>query len=208
MNVSVMLVDDHRLFREGTIKILEESNEGIELLTVEENAEEALIALEHIQPDVVILDINLPGNDGLYMLRKLMDERNPPKVLVLSGHDEPKYIRTAFKLGASGYLYKTCSGKELVEAILQVSRGNLVFPREVLNTGRDALFGNATELTARELEVLHLVAQGMSNKQIASHLYVSERTIHYHISNVLSKLRASSRVEALVRAREEGLLVD
>lgn len=208
MSIRVILVDDHCLFREGTVQLLN-SEPTIQVVECAETVSQALQLLEGTIADVIIIDINLPDQNGFYLIRELAKHENAPKIIVLSGYNDLKYIRTAFQIGAAGFLCKTCSRSELINAIFQVHDGHLVFPNELLSrNGRAALFGTVNQPTKREMEVLSLIRQGLSNKQIADTLFVSERTIHYHVGNILSKLNASSRLEAVVKAKESGWITN
>lgn len=208
MGIRVMLVDDHCLFREGTAQLLS-AEPAMEVVGLADTATQAMALFKEIHPDVMIVDINLPDQNGFYLVRELSTQTPVPKFLILSGYDDAKYVRTAFQIGASGFLCKTCSHQELVQAIVNVYAGQMVFSNHLLSgNNRTAFFSTPVQATKRELEVLALVSRGLSNKQIADHMYVSERTVHYHVGNILSKLNAGSRMEAVIKAKEAGWLSD
>lgn len=205
--IRVMLVDDHQLFREGTAQLLE-SESGIEIVGLSTSASEALEMLDDIGPDVVLVDINLPRENGFHFIREAMKRLAPPRVIVLSGYDETAYMVNAFQLGAYGFLAKTCSRAALIASIASVHRGQLVFTPEVLAARGRSQFVPVAQLTKREVEVLTALGAGHSNKQIAEQLFVSERTVHFHVSNILLKLGVSSRLEAVVKGRGTGRVMD
>lgn len=199
----ILLVDDHQLFREGTANLLA-SEEGMRVVGAASSVGPALDAVAKTRPDIVLVDINLPDENGFHFLREMAKDRSAPRVIVLSGYEDVGYMRSAFKLGAFGFLCKSCSRQELVDGIQKVHSGQLVFTHEILaERGRAAVLAPAAP-TKREMEVLSAIRRGLSNKQIASVLYVSERTVHFHIGNVFTKLNVSSRMEAVVKARESG----
>lgn len=208
MGIRVMLVDDHCLFREGTVQLLN-ADPALEVVGLAETAAQALTFIEDLHPDVIIVDINLPDQNGFYLIREISTHTNAPNFLILSGYDDVKYVRTAFQIGASGFLCKTCSRQELIQAIMTVHAGQLAFPKDFLNqNNRAAFFSAPVHPTKRELEVLAYVHRGLSNKEIANRMFVSERTVHYHVGNILSKLSAASRLEAVIKAKEAGWLND
>jgi DNA-binding NarL/FixJ family response regulator len=205
--IRVMLVDDHQLFRQGTAQLLE-TEESICIVGVAESVRDALETMPALRPDVVLVDISMPDANGFHFMREAAKHAKPPKIMVLSGYDDIGYMRNAFNLGAFGYLSKTCSRTELVDSIRHVHAGGLAFSADVLaERGRAAAFAPAPP-TKRELEVLSAVRRGLGNKQIAAQLYVSERTVHFHIGNIFSKLGVTSRLEAVVKGRESGWISD
>lgn len=154
----------------------------------------------------MLLDINLPDVSGFDVVSAIIAETPETKILMLSAHEEVQFQRNAYNLGAHGYLSKACSRGELCAAISTVRAGQLVFTPEVLaDRGRAP---HTPPPTRRELEVLRHVHAGLSNKAIATTLFISERTVHFHVSNLLTKMDASSRTQAAARARELGWLSD
>jgi two-component system response regulator DegU len=205
--ITLMLIDDHQLFREGTANLLA-PEEGLEVVAQTDSVKSALEGLATFAPDVVLVDINLPGENGFRFLRELAVQNAPPKIIMLSGYDEMSYMRTAFQLGAHGFLCKSCSRHELIDAIRHVHKGQLAFAPEVLaERGRSTVLAPLPP-TKREIEVLLALRQGLSNRQVASQLFVSERTVQFHVGNILSKLGVTSRGAAAARGREYGWISD
>ena len=203
--VRILIVEDHALVREGTARLLEASPDmqvGGQCGTAEEGAELAAA----LSPDLVLVDVNLPGASGLSLARELSQRQPGVPVLVVSAYDDHAYVAEALEVGVGGYLLKTASGQELVEAVRLVAAGVFVldgavssrFGRRRPPSGRQV--EGPGSLTPREAEVLALVTEGRSNKQIAAELSLGLRTVESHVSNVLAKLGASSRTEAVARA--------
>ena len=203
--VRVIIVDDHPLFVAG-ISQLFESDPMMSLEGTASCAEAAVTLFDRVSPEVTILDVNLPDENGFALARTLLARWADAKILILSGHSELQYQRTAFQIGVSGYVQKSCTSAELAAAVADVRAGRLHFAPEVLARGGPVPAVPAP--TRREMEVLAHIRAGLSNRNIARELVVSERTIHFHVSNLLSKLQAASRTQALARARELGWLTD
>ena len=203
--IQIVLVDDHPLFLAGIAQLLE-ADPDLTLAGTATTAEEAATLFAEATPDVAILDVGLSGENGFAVARRLLARGNDVKVLMLSGHDEVQYQRTAFQIGAHGYLSKTCTRAELKDALRTVRDGRLSFAPEVLaERGRGP---GVPPPTRRELEVLAHIRDGLSNREIARTLVVSERTVHFHVGNLLAKLQARSRTQSVARARELGWLSD
>ncbi len=205
----VLVVDDHALVAEGTCQVLE-AWDGIEVVGRAGTAAEALEQVELLHPDVAIVDINLPGASGLELARELVQRASPVAVLIVTAYDDYAYVAEAIDIGVGGYLLKTASSRELVDAVRAVSAGIFVLDRAVStrvtrgNGRREAVEGPHS-LTARETAVLRLLARGLANKAIASELGLSVRTVEGHVSGVLSKLGVGSRTEATLYALENHL---
>lgn len=203
--VRILIVEDHALVREGTAQLLEEA---ADMHVVGEcgTAEEGGVLVNELSPDVVLVDVNLPGASGLSLARELSQRRPPVPALVVSAYDDHAYVAEALEIGVGGYLLKTASGRELVEAVRLVAAGVFVLDGAVSSKlGRRRRPGAPGDrepgvLTPREAEVLALVTEGRSNKQIAAELSLGLRTVESHVSNVLAKLGASSRTEAVAHA--------
>jgi DNA-binding NarL/FixJ family response regulator len=214
--IRVLIVDDHALFRRGLIMVLE-SEEGIEVVAEAEDGDEAITKAADCAPDVVLMDVRMPKVTGIAATRAIADVVPTAKILMLTVSDEEEDLFEAVKAGASGYLLKEISIEEVADAIRAVVEGqSLISPSmasKLLNEF-NALARRAEEkqnipapkLTDRELEVLKLVAQGMSNKEIADDLFISENTVKNHVRNILEKLHLHSRMEAVVYAVREKLL--
>lgn len=201
-SIRVVIVDDHALVREGTRQLLEQ-DQGIEVVASAGSGEEALGVIERLHPDVAIVDLNLPQMSGLELARRVVATSPETRILIVSAYDEYAYIAEAVEIGVAGYLLKTATGKELIEALHAVFEGVFVLDRQVskqLVRQRDNSPHTVGTLTPRETSVLELLAQGRTNKQIASELDLGTRTVEGYVSHVLSKLGVASRTEAATHA--------
>ena len=206
--IHVLIVDDHALVREGTRQLLEQ-DDAIDVIATAGSGEEALDLLATLSPDVALVDINLPSMSGLELSRIILDDRPSARILILSAYDEYAYIAEALEVGVGGYLLKTASAKELIDAVHAVHDGVFVLDRQVskrLVRRRDATPPTIGTLTPRESAVLELLAQGRSNKQIASELELGIRTVEGYVSNILGKLGVTSRTEAVTHAISHRLV--
>lgn len=198
MTIRVMLADDHALVLEGLRSMLQ-SEEDIEVVAIANNGEELLRLLRQHQVDVVVLDLQMPGMDGLTCLEHIRQEGLPVKVLVLSAFNDGDSIQSALEKEADGFALKTEPPQQTVASIRQVFSGQLVFPQAAkrwLRTHRQRPANPADELSEREAEVLSLVAQGLTNAQIAQRINVSDNTVKFHLQNIYQKLDVSNRTEA------------
>ncbi|MGI8967614.1 MAG: response regulator [Chloroflexota bacterium] len=203
--IRVILVDDHRLLRQGTRALLAEAPD-IEIVAETHEGEEALALARRLHPDMVLLDIRLPGLSGIDVARVMRQDLPEIRILILTGYHHEQYVRALFAIGVHGYLLKDASGPELIKAVRNIQGGEQVLSPEIAAQKLQSSVLASTRLTYRELEVLALVSQGQANKQIAQALGVTTRTIETHMSRVMSKLEARSRVEAINAAREQGIL--
>ncbi|MFZ6003906.1 MAG: response regulator [Actinomycetota bacterium] len=214
--IRVMICDDHALFRRGLVMVLE-SEEGIEVVGEAEDGQDAIAKVGDLAPDVVLMDVRMPRVTGIEATRAIAEAVPSAKILMLTVSDEEDDLYDAIKAGATGYLLKEISIEEVATAIRAVVGGqSLISPSMAskLLSEFTSMAKRADErqsvpsprLTDRELEVLKLVAQGMSNKEIASELYISENTVKNHVRNILEKLHLHSRMEAVVYAVREKLL--
>lgn len=221
MSVRVLLVDDHDLVRTGFRTILE-SEPGIEVVGEARDGAEAIERVAALRPDVVCMDVQMPGMDGLEATRRIIAARDARPghavaVLVLTTFDRDDYLFAALDAGASGFLLKNASPEKLVEAVLVVAQGDaLLAPdvtRRVIERAADVREPSAErdsrldDLTERETEVLRLLARGLSNAEIARELWLGEATVKTHVSKVLLKLGLRDRVHAVVFAYENGVAV-
>jgi DNA-binding NarL/FixJ family response regulator len=201
----VLVVDDHALHRDGTRHILED-HEDFEVVGDAESGEAALAQVNTLHPDVVLLDIRLPGINGIETARRIRDHHPDVRVLIVTAYDDEEYVRGALDAGAAGYLSKSAPGRELVEAVRAVAAGSTVLQpallQPLLRRRPDAPAG----LTERELAVLQLLAEGLHNKQVATRLRISARTVERHCDNIYAKLGVGSRTEAVVRAISASLV--
>lgn len=214
--IRVMICDDHALFRRGLIMVLE-SEDGIEVVGEAEDGEDAIARVGDLAPDVILMDVRMPRVSGIDATRSIGEAVPSAKILMLTVSDEEDDLYEAIKAGATGYLLKEISIEEVATAVRAVMSGqSLISPAMAskLLTEFTTLAKKADErqavptprLTDRELEVLKLVAQGMSNREIAAELYISENTVKNHVRNILEKLHLHSRMEAVVYAVREKLL--
>jgi two-component system NarL family response regulator len=212
--IRVLICDDHALFRRGLIMVLE-SEDGIEVVAEAEDGEEAIHKAEDAAPDVVLMDVRMPRMSGIEATRAISEAVPTAKILMLTVSDDEEDLYEAVKAGATGYLLKEISIEEVANAIRAVVTGqSLISPSmaskllsEFNNLAKQAQQKViAPKLTDRELQVLKLVAQGMSNREAAETLFISENTVKNHVRNILEKLHLHSRMEAVVYAVREKLL--
>jgi len=214
--VRVLMADDQALFRRGLFVLLG-SEPGIEVVAEAQDGEEAIARAAELAPDVVLLDVRMPRMDGIEAARRIRELLPSTKVLMLTVSDEEDDLYEAIKAGANGYLLKEVSVEDVAAAIHAVVQGqSFISPSMASKLLREfnALARQAAEreqlpapvLTPRELEVLRLVARGMSNKDVADHLFISENTVKNHVRNILEKLHLHSRMEAVMYAVRQHLL--
>jgi two-component system NarL family response regulator len=214
--IRVLIADDQALFRRGLYVVLG-TEDGIEVVGEAENGEEAVAKSEELAPDVVLMDVRMPKVNGIDAARTIRGIAPTTKILMLTVSDEEDDLYEAIKAGANGYLLKEISVEEVAEAIRAVVQGqSLISPSMAskLLTEFNTLVKKAEEkqqfpapaLTSRELEVLRLVAKGMSNREIADQLYISENTVKNHVRNILEKLHLHSRMQAVMYAVREQLI--
>jgi DNA-binding NarL/FixJ family response regulator len=205
--IRVLLADDHPIVRSG-IRPLLEKQPDIEVVGEAATGEEALRLVAQEQPDVMVLDMELPDMPGLTVMERLQAVQSHVRVLVLSAYDERQYIINTLSHGAAGYLVKEEAPKTIVDAIRGVGRGESGWlSRQVAARMADWTRDQGRiGLTPRELSVLRLVVLGKTNVEIGAELHVSEKTVEKHLQSVFEKLGVSSRVEAAVRAVQEGLV--
>lgn len=206
--IRVVLADDHAIVREGTAELLERAG-GIEVVGQATNGAEAVRLVERLRPDVLLIDLAMPGMDGLEATRRAREVSPKTAVLALTVHDEEAYVMAMLEAGASGYVTKAARGRELIDAVRAVASGETVLSPEIAGRvlqralGRGRREGEATP-TARELDVLRAAARGLGNKQIAAELGLSPRTVQTHLTNLFAKLGVSTRTEAVLRGVREG----
>jgi two-component system response regulator NreC len=207
---SVVLVDDHHVVRSG-LRLLLDGQEDIDVVGEAGNAKDAVFRARALKPDVILLDVVMPGESGIEVLPKLLKESPGTKVLVLSMQDDPSYVREAFAAGASGYVLKEAADEEVVSAVREVAAGgNYVHPalgaRMVAAEAKERADAEADPLSEREREVLRLLALGHTNQEIAQQLYISVRTAESHRAHIMQKLRLTTRAELVRYALTHGLL--
>ncbi|KAF4406995.1 response regulator transcription factor [Streptomyces lycii] len=204
----VLLVDDHQVVRRGLRTFLE-VQEDIEVVGEAADGDEGIARAEELRPDVVLMDVKMPGTDGIEALRKLRELENPARVLVVTSFTEQRTVVPALRAGASGYVYKDVDPDALAGAIRSVHAGHVLLQPEVagalLSQEDDrAGQGRGGTLTDREREVLGLIADGRSNREIARALVLSEKTVKTHVSNILMKLDVADRTQAALWAVRHG----
>lgn len=221
-NIKIVLIDDHQLFREGVKRILD-FEPAFEVVAEADDGSEAVMIVEEYNPDVVIMDINMPTVNGVEATKHLIDANHETKVIILSIHDDENYVTHALKTGAQGYLLKEMDADTLIEAVKVVANGgsylhpkithNLVkeFRRLALQGQSNNVSQLPTEirrplhiLTRRECEVLQMLADGKSNRGIGEALFISEKTVKNHVSNILQKMNVNDRTQAVVVAIKNG----
>ncbi|MEO3793864.1 response regulator transcription factor [Nonomuraea sp. B10E15] len=196
----VLIVDDHRLFRSG---VRAELGDSIEVVGEAEDVDSAVKAIAELQPDVVLLDVHMPGGGGQEVLRRVLGSGSQVRFLALSVSDAAEDVIGVIRGGARGYVTKNISGKELTDAIRRVSEGDAVFSPRLAGFVLDAFASSEApsidpeldSLTQREREVLRLIARGYAYKEIAKELFISVKTVETHVSSVLRKLQLSNRHE-------------
>jgi DNA-binding NarL/FixJ family response regulator len=205
--IRILVVDDHAVVRSG-LKLLLGREDDMEAVGEAGDAREAVLATRHHKPDVILLDVTMPGTSGVDAVGDLLKEAPQAKVLMLSMQDDPSYVRQAFAAGASGYVLKEAADAELVQAIRRVHEGEqYVHPSLGARLVSAARQGDGHEpLSDREREVLSLLALGHTNHEIAQKLVVSVRTVESHRAHILTKLRLSTRAELVQFAIDNGLL--
>jgi DNA-binding NarL/FixJ family response regulator len=213
--IRVVIADDQAMVRSGLRSLLAQEP-GIEVVAEAADGEAALDAVRRHQPDVVLMDIRMPVLDGLNATRQMAREGNRARILVLTTFDLDEYVFEALRAGASGFLLKDATAEELVEAVRVLAAGEALLDPSVTRRVIDIFISTPVppapnpeffeRLTEREIEVLKLVARGLSNAEIARELYVSDATAKTHVSNVLNKLDLRDRVQAVIFAYEHELI--
>ena len=210
--ISVVLVDDHAVVRSG-LRLLLDAQDDIEVVGEAGSVGDAVFEARSAKPDVILLDVVMPGESGIEGAPKLLHEAPDAKVLVLSMQDDPNYVREAFAAGAQGYVLKEAADEEVVTAVREVAGGgNYVHPalgaRMVAAEARERAAAEADPLSEREREVLRLLALGHTNQEIAETLYISVRTAESHRAHIMQKLGLSTRAELVRYALSHGLLTE
>jgi DNA-binding NarL/FixJ family response regulator len=206
--IKVVLADDHAVVRSGTHQFLEQARD-IQVIGEASDGEMALTMVERMKPDVAVLDIQMPKMSGIQVSREIQARKLPVAVLILTSYDDAPYITAVMKTGANGYVLKTASPEEIINAVRKVYRGKSVLDGTILSkivaniaeTNETPVYENLTE---REMEVLALVAKGLTNRLIGFELQISDRTVQGHISRIFAKLQVNSRTEAVIRGLSLG----
>ncbi len=211
-NVRILLADDHAMLRDGVRMVLE-SHPGFEVVGTADNGRDAVRLAEELQPDIAVVDVAMPELNGLEATRAIRNTSPETAIVVLSMHEGEEYLREALRAGAAGYVLKRAAAKELVGAINAVRRGDKYLDPALTDTlisdyVRQVERGDDTpdSLTERELEVLKLVAEGHTNRQIALQLNISIKTVQTHRANLMDKLNLHDRTELVRYAIRRGLI--
>lgn len=217
-HISIVLVDDEPRFRQGLRTLFSfyqtSGSANFDVVGEAASVDQALqlIALQH--PQLVLMDLELPANDGIYLLQQLRGQGFQGKVLVVSGHHEDEWVFRAMQMGANGYVFKQHLSAQLFDAIHTVLDGHVYLSAEVATSffrlfhfygGRSLETAQNFHLTEREQEVLHWLVQGASNEEIAAHLFITVATVKAHLTAIFQKLSVSSRTQAIIRALKLGL---
>jgi two-component system, NarL family, response regulator LiaR len=218
--IRILLADDHPIVREGLRAVLETQTD-FEVIAECATGDEALRLSSTLHPDMMLLDLEMPIMDGVETIRRLRQMPHPPRIIVFTAFDNDERIIHAIQAGADGYLLKGAPREEIFNAVRVTMQGGsllqpLVASKLLRHVGQQHVSGTPTRqmakvppietLTERELEVLRLLAQGMPNKEIATHLVISERTAKFHVSSIMGKLGATNRTEAVSLAAQRGLI--
>ena len=214
--IKLMIADDHKLFREG-LKALFAVTDDIEIVAEAEDGDSALKKCTELQPDVILMDINMPGLNGIHATQQIVEKFPQIGIIMLTMLEDDASVFNAMRAGARGYLLKGADPQEVLSVIRAVAEGQALFGpaiamrlmnyfRELsLRPSSPQLHTSFPELTERELEVLRLISQGLNNQEIAQKLVLSPKTVRNHITNIFSKLQVADRAQAIVRAREAGV---
>jgi two-component system, NarL family, response regulator LiaR len=210
--INILLVDDHEVVRQGLRAYLD-AQPDFRVIGESSSGEEAVEAASELLPDVMLMDLVMSGIGGVEATRRVKDITPRTQIVVLTSYHQDEFIFPALQAGAISYVLKDVDMDDLVEAIRKAARGEAVLhPRvaerviQEINGAKGTVFNPFTELTNREMEVLRLIARGMSNSIIAEELFISENTVKGHVSNILSKLQLADRTQAAVYAWEQGLV--
>jgi DNA-binding NarL/FixJ family response regulator len=202
MSLKLLIADDHQLVLEG-IRLALADAPDIEIVGETLSGAQVLPLVRQTSPDVVLLDLRMPGVDGLRCLESLRQKHPSVKAVVLSGTDEPDVIEAAFQRGAAAFILKRIDPADLAPVIRQALDGNVFSPLESRPVATETAVSG---LTAREADILKALADGLSNKQIARQFWLSEQTIKFHLTNIYRKLEVGSRTEAVRHAYEHGMI--
>ena len=203
--IRILIVDDHPVVCAGLASMLA-GHEEFEVVGSVACGERALAVIRQAGPDVILLDLRMPGMDGIAVLHALKSMASPPHALILTSFEKDEDIYRAMRAGAAGYLLKDTAEAEMVTAITQVYGGKRYMPRHI--AARLEARRMRSDLTGREQQILQLVAHGSTNKEIGKALYISENTVRHHVVSIMEKLQVSDRTDAVATAIHQGILPD
>ena len=201
--IRILIADDHPVVQAGLTSMLN-SNDGIEVVGSASSGTEALKILEQKRPDILLLDLRMPGMNGIETLTAMQKMNTTARAIVLTSFETDENIYRAVRAGAQGYLLKDAPQEQMLEAIMSVHAGKRFIPKEIAARLADRML--RSNLTARELEILEMLAKGLTNKQIGYALSISENTVRNHLKCVMSKLEVSDRTEAVAVAIQQGII--
>ncbi len=201
--IRILIVDDHPVVCTGLTSMLS-AQPGLEIVGSAASGEEALAIIKRDKTDLLLLDLRMPGMDGIGVLQALKRIQDPPRVIILTSFDKDEDIYRAIRAGAQGYLLKDTTESEMTTAITIVNSGSRYIPRHIAARLADRMM--RSDLTARELQILEQLAEGSTNKQIAETLDISDNTVRHHVNSIMEKLQVSDRTEAVATAMRSGVL--
>ncbi|HHV60189.1 MAG TPA: response regulator transcription factor [Clostridiaceae bacterium] len=213
--IRILIADDHSMVRQGFKQILE-LEEDMVVIAQASDGEEAIRLSKETKPDVILMDINMPGMNGMQAIKELSSEKYKYKIIVVTIHQDKAYLFKALQLGAAGFVQKDADASVLIDAIRKVYNGESYVQPNLTNdlvkefsriTSYETVKQNDNGLTQRELEVLELIAEGMLNKEIARTLYISEKTVKNHVSNIFKKLKVADRTQAAIYAFKNNIKI-
>ena len=213
MTIKIVVADDHKLFRQGLIGLMRAHDDLVEVVGEASTGQEAIQLAHQLHPDVILMDIQMPDGDGLTATREIRQSLPEVAVVMLTASELDEHLYEAVRLGAAGYLLKDLDATELFDLLVGVTRNEVAMTRamasrllKIMANDNGHEMGAEIELTEREIEVLHLLAQGASNPQIAEELVVSVNTVKSHISHILAKLQLENRTQAAAYAVQKGIV--
>lgn len=208
--IRVVLADDHAVVRKGIREFLTEPGD-IDVIAEASDGDEAIALIDQLRPDVAVLDIQMPRRTGIEVCRHVRAQHWPIGILILTAYDEAPYVLAVLQAGANGYVLKTADADDIIQAVYDVQEGKSVLDPTIARRLMTQLVGQPIDrpidsLTPREMDVLKLAAQGLTNKAIGAQLNVSDRTVQGHLANIFGKLHVTTRTEAVMRAVALGWL--
>lgn len=212
MTIKIVIADDHKLFRQGLIGLMRAHDDVVEVIGEAASGQEAVQLAEQLRPDVILMDIQMPNGDGLQATRQIRETLPDVAVVILTASESDEHLYEAIRLGAAGYLLKDLDAAELFELLAGVADKEVVMTRAMASRFLKIMSSNngrapsvSQGLTDREIEVLHLLAHGASNPQIAKDLFITVNTVKSHISHILTKLKLENRTQAAAYAVQKGI---